>query len=147
MKEIVFRGRKKSGEWVYGDLIQLHEEAPYWYILPEGISSEMYEDEPYPFRQNDVMCSVALAKVIPKTIGQFTGLTDKNGKKIFEGDIVTGRFLHSLPINSVISFRNGAFGLLWDRGGAETFDAFTSLCNIEYEVIGNIHDNPELLGE
>jgi uncharacterized phage protein (TIGR01671 family) len=86
-------------------------------------------------------------EINPETFGRFTGLTDKNGKKIFEGDIATGRFLHSLPINAVVAFRNGAFGLLWDRAGAETFDAFTSLCNIEYEVIGNIHDNPELLKE
>lgn len=127
MREILFRGQRQyNGEWVYGVPICLGKEA---YIVRDFCLGEGYSDY----------------WVETETIGQFTGLTDKNGKKIFEGDIVTGRFLHSLPINSVIAFRNGAFGLLWARAGAKTFDAFTSLCNIEYEVIGNIHDNPGLL--
>lgn len=125
MRDILFRG-KTDNKWVYGVPIYLRKEA---YIVRDFCLGGSYTDD----------------WVEAETIGQFTGLNDKNGKKIFEGDIVTGRFLHALPINSVIAFRNGAFGLLWDRAGAETFDAFTSLCNIEYEVIGNIHDNHELV--
>lgn len=152
MREILFRGKKKdSGEWVCGDLIQLHEEAPYWYILPEGISSEMYEDEPYHFRQNDVMCSVALAKIIPETVGQFTGLTDKNGKKIFEGDIVKdgahtfkvcyydyGWFCYCVSSKGYILPLHKYFRIgQWDNCENNDFR--------KLEVIGNIHDTPEFL--
>lgn len=151
MREILFRGKKKdSGEWVCGDLIQLHEEAPYWYILPEGISSEMYEDEPYHFRQNDVMCSVALAKVVPETIGQFTGLTDKNGKKIFEGDIVK---IHRKYLNAGCE-EDCLYEVIWHKswyGWALRNLKPTQCCYlsnaVDSEIIGNIHDNKELLGE
>ena len=156
MREILFRGKKDSGEWVCGDLIQLHKEAPYWYILPEGISSEMYEDEPYHFRENDVMCSVALAKVIPQTISEFTGLTDKNGKKIFEGDILYPNYWGKLDNKNPIlcKFKNGGFCFteryMWDYANNckrawswnRRFDK-RKLKNCE--VIGNIYDNPELL--
>ena len=145
MREILFRGKKKdSGDWVCGDLIKLHEEAPYWYILPEGISSEMYEDEPYHFRQNDVMCSVALAKIIPETVGQFTGLTDKNGKKIFEGDIVKLYLRDDVTIVGDIRYseEDCRFKFWEDFEYPYGFDITTP-----FEVIGNIHDNPELLGE
>jgi hypothetical protein len=134
MREILFRGKTGDGKWIYGDyqrVVNFGDTVIQHCIVETKSKFDIIE----------------IYKVIPESVAQFTGLIDKNGKKIFEGDIVTGRFLHSLPINSFIAFRNGAFGLLWDRAGAETFDAFTSLCNIEYEVIGNIHDNPELLGE
>lgn len=84
--------------------------------------------------------------VDPETVGEYTGLTDKNGKMIFEGDIVKGLLLFGLPVLGVASFKDGAFGLAWQRGDVDEFSAFTSMCNVEYEVIGNIHDNPELLG-
>ena len=94
--------------------------------------------------------NMAWYKVDPGTVGQYAGLTDKNsknGKKIFEGDIVTGLFSFGMEIKAVVVFQDGAFGLKWIRGGAEQFSAFTSICNVEFEVIGNIHDNPELLVE
>ena len=65
---------------------------------------------------------------------------------IFEGDDVVGALSWlEKPKNGIVKFQNGSFGLLWYRGEAEQFNPFTSMCNIEYEVIGNIHDNPELL--
>ena len=69
-----------------------------------------------------------------------------NGKKIFEGDVVKGMFRFGSPVKAVVKFQDGAFGLAWFRGSVQ-FDAFTSICNVEYEIIGNIHDNPELLKE
>lgn len=87
-----------------------------------------------------------LCEVIPETVGQYTGLTDKNGKKIFEGDIV-----HCISNtdcgNCVVIFEEGEFRLIPDRyyktyttgGGYHAIRCFIK------EVIGNIHDNPELL--
>lgn len=66
---------------------------------------------------------------------------------MYEGDVVKGRFLFGLGVLSVVALKNGSFGLTWKRGDAEEFTPFTSMCNIEYEIIGNIHDNPELLEE
>ena len=129
MREILFRAKDNgvlNGIWQYGSLDISNPDAP-----------EINSID----RHNNKM----RIPVLIKTVGQYTGLTDKNGKKIFEGDIVMGLFLHSCPVKSVVSFQDGAFGLLWERAGVETFWAFTSICNVEYEVIGNIHDNPELL--
>lgn len=138
MREILFRGKTDDGKWVEG------------YFVPDCLESLKNRQVEWGFIRKywigeDKFTKHEVVEVERNTVGQFTGLTDKNGKKIFEGDIVTGRVLHSLPINAVVAFRNGSFGLLWDRAGAETFDAFPCLCNIEYEVVGNVHDNPELL--
>ena len=67
---------------------------------------------------------------------------------MYEGDIVYGA-AHWLERYkpAVVTFRNGSFGLLWHRGYVEEFNPFTSLCNVEYEVVGNIYDNPELMEE
>ena len=124
MREILFRGKTISGDWYYGVPLVFTED----YICMTA---------PHTYNKS----------VIPETVGQYTGLTDKNGKKMFEGDIVAGLFLFGRSVNGVVAFRDGSFGILWYRGSAETFNAFTSMCNIEYEVIGNTHDNPELLTE
>ena len=124
MREILFRGKTESGEWVYG-----------------GFCYGNNRNESIICPRNDFS-----KEVIPEAVGQYTGLTDKNGKKIFEGDIIASalRWLER-PKNGVVIFRNGSFGLLWYRGEVEQFNPFTSMYNVEYEIIGNIHGNPELL--
>lgn len=135
MIEILFRGmRKDNGEWVYG------------YYVPHNNKSYIYYEE------IDEMCQTGSwlngIEVIPETVGQDTGLCDKNGNRIFDGDVVAGLiFWQNEKKNGIVDFRDGSFGLIWYRGDIEMFYPFTSMCNIEYEVIRNIHDNPELLGE
>lgn len=132
MREIIFKGKsKESGEWIYG--------VPCYFDDSRHIVKYLYNAE------GGYVVGAESEEVIPDTIGQYTGLKDKNGTKIFEGDIVTGLFDFELSINAVVEFRDGAFGLLANQHNVEHFHPFTSLCNIEYEVIGNIHDNPELL--
>ncbi len=86
--------------------------------------------------------------VAPESVGQFSGLFDKNGNEIYEGDILSGMFLFSMPIEGIVTFRDGAFGLMIHRGEVDDFTAFTSMCNIELEVVGNVFDhNAEVLNE
>ena len=123
----LFRGKREdNNEWVTGDLMQ-------WSDGTIRICVESGVDEK------------TTVTVIPETVGQCTGLKDKNGKMIYEGDIVKGLFNFGLEIMSVCTFKDGAFGLTAKQCGAYHFSAFTSICNVKYEVIGNIHDNPELL--
>ena len=132
MREILFRGKRvDNGECVISNTFyQCDGKIKLW-------------DEP----NRD-----GYVEVDTETVGQYTGLRDSKrtaehpkGQMIFEGDIVKGLFRFYRPVNSVVAYSEGSFGLLWDRGGVETFWAFPTICNVEYEVIGNIHDNPELL--
>lgn len=131
MREILFRGKRvDTGEWVFGMA---------WIFIEKTMICPWHEG----------MCKYDTGyfpvQVIAKTFGQYTGLTDRNDKRIFEGDIVTGLFLFGLSVNAVVTFQNGAFGLEWYRSDIKTFNAFPSICNVEYEVIGNVTDNPGLL--
>lgn len=127
MREILFRGKhSEKSMWDYGDLYMDHGRT---YIA-----------------SRDMMHGVRVhGEVIPDTVGQYTGLTDKNGTKIFEGDIVKLRLLAAkMEWKGVCEYRNGAFGLAWQYAG-ERYCTFAGTCNAEYEVLGNIHDNPEMM--
>lgn len=127
MREILFRGKhSEKSMWDYGDLYIDHGKV---YI---GSRDTMHGVRVY-------------GEVIPETVGQYTGLTDKNGTKIFEGDIVKLRLLAAkMEWKGVCEYRNGAFGLAWQYAG-ERYCTFAGTCNAEYEVLGNIHDNPEMM--
>ena len=129
MREILFRGKRvDNGEWVYG----------YYHSYDISCAGK-----------TKICCTYHVIRadnVYPETVGQYTGLKDVNGKKIFEGDTVEGLFYYGQRILGVVVFKGGACGLEWARGGVKEFDGFNQTCNIEYEVIGNIHDNPELFG-
>lgn len=135
MREILFRGKSKNdGKWYQGDLVTVAHKR----FIDDDIVKE---------------------RVIPETVGQYTGLTDKNGKKIFEGDIVKilytdwvsqpledtrslEEYLDSLTEKGVVDFapyvgwylKNGKYDL-----------SIISGTHGYIEAIGNIHDNPELL--
>lgn len=94
---------------------------------------------------NENRLNFVLVEVIPGTVEQGSGVPDKNGKLMYTGDIINALRDFGMPIKSVCAFRDGSFGLLAKQHGAEHFHPFTSLCNISYEIIGNIHDNKELL--
>lgn len=122
MREILFRGKRVDiGEWVESDSILYIDKSQ----VNERIISEFQ------------LWVVNEGWVYADTIGQFTGLLDKNGKKIFEGDIMklgTGEI--RFVFYGCTSFRHTNYGKY-----AKEFDNKDK----GYEVIGNIYDNPELL--
>ena len=124
MREILFRAKRLDhGEWVEGYLYRL-EETLNPFIMCKNRNGESFE-------------------VDPSTVCQYTGLTDKNGKQIFEGDKITMTFSHGQRTANAVGFRGGSFGLHWKRGGVGHFAAFTGICHVEYEVTGSIHDKEE----
>ena len=130
MREILFRGkRKEMGEWIYGWLGHLHSYNPQAKSISSIYFTEITED--YESRSNII--------VDYKTVGQYTGLTDKNGKKIFEGDICKHRSNYSGDfVISIVTYTDGQFlSMVNENSGFNLSD--------KLEVIGNIHDNPELL--
>ena len=176
MREILFRGKRvDNGEWVMG------------YMLMSEWNNSVYivtQDE-CNYNAGGSYFDGCIEEVIPETVGQYTGLTDKDGKKIFEGDIVKGK--HNWRIwksnydgdvercffeqkikgaygkykseewamfekdryfcfrNYAVEYyaRNGGYRV---RNGGQFHELTQSYSyNRDFEIIGNIHDNPELL--
>ena len=131
--------RKDNKEWVEG-LFSIRDFAGREYYAIERREKRLLSRI-----SCDSQWTMQPYEVIPETVGQCTGLKDKNGKWIFEGDVVNALLDFGMPIKSICVFKDGSFGLLAKQHGVEHFHAFTSICNVKYEVIGNIYDNPELL--
>lgn len=124
MRDIEFRGKRTdNGEWVYGNLVRGCDKK-YAYIVEFG---------------NEELCR-NYVDVNPDTVGQYTGLKDKNGTKIFEDDIVTMPRYGGGRCKSVVYFKSGKFAVDGSNYG------FKDICPKNMLVIGNIYDNPELLG-
>lgn len=119
MREILFRGKcQGKGEWVEGFLVDAQHIGNWVKAHP----------------------------VDPETVGQFTGLTDKNGRKIFEGDVVLCPWSNQdKPQRFTIKFKDGLFVASPVKETEDYWDFMVGGYSKEMEIIGNIHDNPELL--
>lgn len=149
MREILFRGKEDKGlkhEWVYGGIV--HQTDYYGkkvnrFFIIDGTTTQDY----------DIGYEI---EVIPETVGQFTGLCDKKGRKIFEGDILKiykeidcFGIVYSppleYPLNVVVKYDLCAW--MWETIGEEKYYIKfpEAWCHYKSEVIGNIFDNHELL--
>ena len=143
MREILFRGKRVGdGEWVEGAFLSDRDCA--FYICP-AVSDITYGDNG---NRRRIGCWY---KVDPSTVGQYTGLNDKNGKRIFEGDVVEGHchsaWSHDLQRCEVAYGRDGFEARHHVNCGEDGWRYYTYrvLFSKDVVVIGNIHDNPELL--
>ena len=125
MREILFRGKTLCGKWVEG--------LPY---EVDGVIDCIRVKE-----QILDIISYTTYKVIPESISEFTGLTDKNGNKIFEGNIVDYDYFGERKIGKIF-FNNCGYEI--ENEGCFLCVHYTDK-QLDCEVIGNIHDNPELL--
>ena len=136
MREILFRGKRTdNGEWVEGDLLQVkyYNKRTEYSIMP----------------QTPVSSAVP---VISETVGQFTGLTDKNGKRIFEGDICKFKHLGDANVGQIVFNYSTAtfvmcFSIIVGAYGEKAVRRMLLSVFDDIEIIGNINDSPELLGE
>ena len=137
-REIIFRGKRTDNhQWVEG-----------YYGSHSGIEAFIL-DRPY-ISVNNTLEAINYWEVDPSTIGQYTGLKDKNGKRIFEGDVCQIKnhpLIDNLPF--VVEWEDFVYnGWIWrDLDDVGAVDSFTNGAAKQCEVIGNIHDNPELIGE
>lgn len=129
IREIIFRGKDvDNGEWVYGSLLYAGSEDQYYIVENDG------EELSYP--------------VSKETIGQYTGLKDKNGTKIFEGDILIGdipELLGSQNLIGVVEYEESAFIIRIPNRKSWQIQKVGFCSFINYRVIGNIFDTPELI--
>lgn len=129
MREIKFRGKRAdNGEWVYGDLMQFYNNG---------------------HRMNSVaIWSTQVDEVLTNTVGQFTGLHDKNGKEIYEGDIIRTYGSKGDEIKHTVCYSDNEAMFCTKLIGADMLGGGITqrwLDEFEFEVIGNKWDNPELL--
>lgn len=149
MRTIKFRGKDiVTGKWMYGNLFQGKRQGENYAVilidkryvhevkLPEDIPFGFYKDE--------------ITIVYPNTVGQFTGLFDKEGKEIYEGDILVWdeNGYKSPPL--IVIFKFGSFGYIYIEDWFHSFAGNVNFTfnplntDVRFEIIGNIHDTPKL---
>lgn len=157
MREIKFRGKRlKSDTWIYGSLFnsiwrKSADGSRVCYIFPDN----MLDDD-----NGGGDCWEDFAKVAeqyevdPATVGQYTGLKDKNGKEIYEGDIIECIGSDNKPIRHLVRYNDekGGYSQLLFMGNGLACEPYDGglisqnyICEMGKYIIGNIHDNPELL--
>ena len=162
MREILFRGRREDNdEWAEGYLVEATN------VITDKKATFIFEQDATYFTHGEFALSF---EVKPETVGQFTGLTDENGKMIFEGDII--RYANFYDYNCYLesidnpeAYDGIDLGNIWTvdkvvygiNDGYPAFDLnkndfeCNGLCELKesqqffYEVIGNIYDNKEIL--
>lgn len=140
MREIKFRGKRlDNGEWVHGDLLHI-DGSCLIYFGSKDQTSELEIDRNYVIAVEIFRDEIAV--VDPSTIGQYTGLKDKNSKEIYEGDVLRW-FVNDLISTAPVEYRDGAFWMVRDINTGH--GVWNDWLRGEYEIFGNIHDNPELL--
>lgn len=129
MREIIFRGKNKDNNFVYGDLLVIEDECSI--ITLSRIDWKKIQ--------------LDKIKVDPDTVGQYTGLTDKNGTKIFEGDLVYFYDPNHDDEDGVMEviFDNCEFAI----SGTGIYVPLSEIYSNQIEVIGNKFDNPEMIKE
>ena len=140
-REIKFRGKRiDDGKWVHGSYTSMREKNrnnPFCQVESK-IFHRIWQWEDGDWN----MGGYANYEVIPETVGQYTGLKDKNGVKIYEGDRIEHTISGNISVHEVY-FDNEMleFGLRYSG------ELFHCQFNDEFELVGNIHDNPELLNK